>query len=109
MKSQNQDLKEKIKEIIKHDPFLKSRIPHTWEQIWEEQTDQILALLKEEIKKETEWQCEQTLKRCQRWCEEEKEAEKQKWVKEIDKVYKKEQGIHNWLDLREKLIQKLKK
>jgi len=24
-------------------------------------------------------------------------------IKEIDRVYKKEKGIHNWLDLREKL------
>ena len=30
--------------------------------------------------------------------------EKQKLVKEIDKIYKKEKGIHNWLDLREKLL-----
>ena len=50
--------------------------------------DQILALLKEEIKKETEWQCEQTLKRCQRWCEEEKEEEKQKWAEEIKTLMK---------------------
>jgi len=76
MKSQNQDLKEKIKEIIKHDPFLKSRIPHTWEQIWEEQTDQILALL---------------------------EAEKQKWAENLRKGKichncgaKKDQNLSDW-------------
>ena len=34
----------------------------------------------------------------------ETERAKEKWVGEIDKVYKKEQGIHNWQDLREKLL-----
>jgi len=30
--------------------------------------------------------------------------QKQEIVEEIDKVYRKEEGIHHWLDLREKLL-----
>ena len=33
--------------------------------------------------------------------------EKETLIAKIDKVYKKEQGIHNWLDLREKLLKEL--
>lgn len=32
--------------------------------------------------------------------------QKQEIVEEIDKIYKKEESIHHWLDLREKLLNK---
>ena len=53
------------------------------------------------------------------WEEGEKEVRKfteriigqarQEIIEKIDKIYKKEQGIHNWLDLREKLKEEIKK
>jgi len=39
----------------------------------------------------------------------EKEKNRQEIIEKIDKIYKKEQGIHNWLDLREKLKEEIKK
>ena len=35
--------------------------------------------------------------------EKEKAKDRQEILEEIDRVYKKERGIHNWLDLRENL------
>lgn len=32
-------------------------------------------------------------------------SERQRLIAKIDKVYKKEKGIHNWLDLRDKLLE----
>ena len=39
----------------------------------------------------------------------EKAKDRQEIIEKIDKIYKKEQGIHNWLDLREKLKEEIKK
>ena len=39
----------------------------------------------------------------------EKAKDRQEIIEKIDKIYKKEQGIHNWLDLREKLKESIKK
>ena len=39
----------------------------------------------------------------------EKAKDCQEIIEKIDKIYKKEQGIHNWLDLREKLKEEIKK
>ena len=38
----------------------------------------------------------------------EKAKDRQEIIEKIDKIYKKEQGIHNWLDLREKLKEEIK-
>ncbi len=42
------------------------------------------------------------------WTAEKIREAKQNLIEEIDKVYKKEKGIHNWLDLREKLLKRSK-
>ena len=42
-------------------------------------------------------------------CQQEKAKDRQEIIEKIDKIYKKEQGIHNWLDLREKLKEEIKK
>ena len=39
----------------------------------------------------------------------EKAKNRQEIIEKIDKIYKKEQGIHNWLDLREKLKEEIKR
>jgi len=39
----------------------------------------------------------------------EKAKDRQEIIEKIDKIYKKEQGIHNWLDLREKLKEEIKR
>ena len=56
----------------------------------EERTEKVISFVKELLKSE-------------------KEKNRQEIIEKIDKIYKKEQGIHNWLDLREKLKEEIKK
>jgi len=56
----------------------------------EERTEKVISFVKELLKSE-------------------KEKNRQEIIEKIDKIYKKEQGNHNWLDLREKLKESIKK
>ena len=56
----------------------------------EERTEKVISFVKELLKSE-------------------KEKNRQEIIEKIDKIYKKKQGIHNWIDLREKLKEEIKK
>ena len=75
--------KEKIENWIKDESF---KIVYSDPKTIERATSQLLEIFKSE-----------------------KEKNRQEIIEKIDKIYKKEQGIHNWLDLREKLKEEIKK